>query len=76
MSLFNPSEKDVIKRFGEEVRKTRKERGLSQEELAGAIEMDLTSINEIEQGHRSPKLITIYKIAKALKVPAKDLLPF
>jgi len=40
-----------------------------------AIGMDLTLANEIEMGHRSPKLITIYRLAQALGVSPKDLLP-
>lgn len=76
MSISKSQEKEVLRRFGENMRKLRKDKNLSQEELAGEIEMDLTSVNEIEQGHRSPKLITIYKIAKALKVSAGQLFPF
>lgn len=49
---------------------------LSYKKLALDIEMDLTSINEIEMGHRSPKLITIYKIAHALGVSMHELINF
>ena len=67
------SEGELTRRFGERVRDIRKKQRFSQEDLAGKIEMDLTSINEIEKGHRSPKLITMYKIAHALGVSLSDL---
>lgn len=74
MSITKISESEVKRRFGERMRQIRKEKGLSQEKLALEVEMDLTSINEIEKGHRSPKLITIYKIAQALGVSMSELI--
>lgn len=70
------TEQKVKMKFGERMRELRKKKGLSQEKLALDIDMDLTSINEIEKGHRSPKLITMYKIAYALGVPLKELADF
>lgn len=62
--------------FGEEVKKQRKAKDLSQEKLAFEIGMDLTSVNEIENGHRNPTLSTVVKIAQALGLKVKDLIPF
>lgn len=73
MGNRNITKQEVKRRFGERMRELRKKKGLSQEKLALDIEMDLTSVNEIEKGHRSPKLITMYKIAEALGVPLKSL---
>lgn len=70
------TEQEVKRRFGDRMKELRKKRGLSQEKLALDIEMDLTSVNEIEKGHRSPKLITMYKIAQALGVNLRDLADF
>lgn len=70
------TEQEVKRRFGERLRLLRKQKGLSQEKLALEIEMDLTSVNEIERGHRSPKLITMYKIARALGTPLTELTNF
>jgi len=67
------TEKEVTKKFGERMKQLRKKKELSQEKLALDIEMDLTSVNEIENGHRSPKLITMYKIAQALGVSLSEL---
>lgn len=70
----NRGDETIRKHFGEKVRLLRKKKGFSQEELALEAGMDLTSINEIEKGHRSPKLVTVYTIARALKITASDLL--
>jgi len=76
MSILKASEVEIKKQFGERMREIRLKRGLSQEKLSFEIGMDLTSVNEIEKGRRSPKLVTIYKIASALKVSSSDLLLF
>ena len=76
MSMGNKLDQKAQIRFGKRVREVRKEKGMSQEDLALEIGMDLTSINEIEMGHRSPKLITVKKIAKALGVSSSSLLDF
>lgn len=67
------SESEVKRRLGSRMKELRRKKGLSQEKLALDIDMDLTSVNEIENGHRSPKLITMYKIAQALGVSLKEL---
>lgn len=74
MPIGKLREQEVKKRFGERVRQLRKQKGLSQEKLCFAIEMDLTSVNEIEMGHRSPKLYTMYKISQALGVSLSQLI--
>jgi transcriptional regulator with XRE-family HTH domain len=62
--------------FGIRVRKLRKERGWSQEELAFECDLDRTYIGGIEQGRRNVGLVNICKIAKALKVNPNSLLDF
>lgn len=63
----------VTQRFGNQVRKLRNRRGISQEELAKKAKLDLTTINEIENGNRDPMLKTIWKIANALDVKLSQL---
>ncbi len=65
----------IYKNVGERIRKLRKKVELSQLQLAEKSKMDLTSISEIESGLRNPSLKTLHKIALALKVPLKDLIP-
>jgi transcriptional regulator with XRE-family HTH domain len=66
-------EAQIQQRFGERVRKLRKQKGLSQEGLALACDMDRSYIGGVERGERNISIINIYRIAKALGVPAKEL---
>jgi ribosome-binding protein aMBF1 (putative translation factor) len=66
--------KKILEKFGDALRKARLDKGLSQERLALDAGLDLTSINEIERGHRSPKLITVFKIANGLDIEPASLL--
>lgn len=67
-------ETQVKKSFGERVRELRKQKGLSQESLALACDLDRTYIGGVERGERNISLLNIHKIGRALGVPAKDLL--
>jgi len=63
----------VQKHFGDRVRELRKQKGLSQESLALACDLDRTYIGGVERGERNTSLFNIYKIAEALGVKAKEL---
>jgi transcriptional regulator with XRE-family HTH domain len=52
--------------FGQNIRKHRTEKGLSQEALADKADLDSTYISGIERGVRNPSLLSIVRIAKAL----------
>ena len=65
---------DILKLFGENVRKIRREKGLSQEELAFKANLHRTYIGMIERAEKNITLINIEKIANALEVNIKELL--
>jgi transcriptional regulator with XRE-family HTH domain len=73
--LINKMAVDIAKQFGENVRKYRVMRKLSQEELANRAELHRTQITLIESGKRCPRLDTIYKLATALNIKPEKLLP-
>lgn len=54
------------KKFGKKMRELRQHKHLTQLEIALKTGLDLTTINEIENGHREPMLGTIRKIQKVL----------
>lgn len=66
--------KDVLLKFGKQVRKIRLEQNLSQEELADRAGVHRTYIGMIERAEKNITLENIEKIAKALKVSPKDLI--
>lgn len=59
--------------FGQNVRKQRTDKGLSQEALADKADLDPTYISGIEQGVRNPSLLSIVRIAKALGTESGNL---
>lgn len=61
-------------RVGKNVRELRLLRGLSQEALAHASEIDLTYLGGIERGRRNPTLLVMVRIALALDTDVKRLL--
>ena len=57
---------DILKRFGQAVRKIRREQAISQEELAERCELHRTYISDIELGKRNVSLENIERIAMSL----------
>lgn len=74
LKLAMQSKTDVLIKFGERVRDLRKERGLSQEQLAFKADLHRTYIGMIERAEKNITLINIEKIANALDVPISDFL--
>lgn len=65
----------LTKEFGQHLRLLRKQSGLSQEELAAKAKLHRTYISLIERGEQSVTLDTMVKIAGALGVSVKKLMP-
>jgi transcriptional regulator with XRE-family HTH domain len=60
--------------FGKRLREIRHEKGLSQEALAHACELDRTYIGGVERGERNISLINIVRIARALEIDPLELM--
>jgi len=61
------------KTFGANVRRWRRERGLSQEELASRAELHPTYVSGIETGYRNPTVKIVGRIAEALSIEPAEL---
>lgn len=61
------------KLFGDEIGRRRRQCGLSQEELGFQAGVHRTYVSQIERGLKSPTLNVILKFAKALELPAAQL---
>ena len=64
---------DILVSFGQNVQKTRKRLGLSQEELAEKAGLHRTYIGMIERAEKNITLCNIEKIANALEIAIRDL---
>jgi transcriptional regulator with XRE-family HTH domain len=60
--------------FGQAVRRLRKQRGISQEQLAEIAGIHRTYIGDVERGTRNIALVNITRIAKALGVSVVTLM--
>lgn len=58
---------------GENIKRIRKERGLTQDELGNLVNLSGVAIMRYEKGQREPRQDTLIKIAKALGVHLRDL---
>lgn len=56
------------------VRKARRDRGWSQEELSFRADLHRTYISGVERGIRNPTVTVLAKIAEALEIPPSRLL--
>ena len=63
----------ILKAFGQRVQELRKERNMSQEQLADLAGVHRTYIGMIERAEKNITLCNIERIAKALKLDIKDL---
>ena len=63
----------IYKQLGENIRKYRKKRKISQEELAFRISSARNYIGCIERAEKAPSLATVFDIARALNLQFKDL---
>ena len=70
-------EKDrILVKLGKRITEVRKDKGISQEELAFKVNTARNYIGCIERGEKSPSIKILYKISRALKVKTKDLIDF
>ena len=59
---------DVREHLGKNLRDHRERVGLSQEELAGLCDLDRTEISLLERGLRFPRLDTLVRLSRGLKL--------
>jgi transcriptional regulator with XRE-family HTH domain len=62
------------KKLGENIRKIRLAKGMTQGDLCRKLEVDRGYMSNVETGKKNPTLATIERIAKALGVSTDELL--
>lgn len=60
--------------FGEELRKIREEKGLSQEQLGFDSDYHRTYISQLERGEKNTSLKAVFRISEALQVQPSELI--
>ena len=72
----NVKDESFLIAFGDNLRKARKLKKLSQEQLAFEADIPISQVGRIERGEVNTTISTVSVIAKALKIHPKDLLDF
>lgn len=65
-----------IKEIAVKLKKTRKEKGLTQLEVAAKADLSPNYYARIERAEVSPSVESLEKLVKALKIKSSDILPF
>jgi transcriptional regulator with XRE-family HTH domain len=66
-------ESDDLKALGREIRRHRKQRKLSQEQLAERAGLHRNYVGYLERGERNPAATTLFQIARALDISLAEL---
>jgi transcriptional regulator with XRE-family HTH domain len=64
----------VAERFGANLRRARRRKGLSQERIAVRASLHRTEISMLERGERVPRIDTLIRLAGAMVVRPEELL--
>jgi len=74
--MITPGDKKVLKNFGENLRKLRKQKGLSLREMSYACSIDNSKIAKIEKGMINITFTTLLQLAVALEIHPSSLLDY
>lgn len=69
-------DKIELQEFGQKIRNIRKEKGLSQRELAAIAELEHKQILKIEKGESDIRLTTFLKLIWALEIEPNTVIPY
>ena len=77
-NLYVPVDVDIVflQKFGNNLKKLRKAKGLSQAQLAFEANIELSQISRIERGRINTKIATVNLLSKVLDVPISDFFIF
>lgn len=64
----------LLKRLGKRIQEIRKEKGITQVELANSIGKDQQSIQRLEAGNINPSFYYLVEVAKGLEIEVEKLI--
>lgn len=65
----------ILTEIGRNIKRIRKEKGILQQDLAAMCNYEVSAMSRIEAGRSNFTIGTLNKIAKALNISIKELLP-
>lgn len=68
------TEKQLLKKIGLRVKQLRTAKGISQRELGFEIDVEKSNISRLEAGQFNTRILTLYRVAKALDLTLPELL--
>ena len=71
---YKPGDKKLLKKIGDNIKKFRKEKDISQEALALECGMDRTYVSAVERGERNISVLKLKKIADVLGIDISKLI--
>jgi len=71
--MDNKEKAELLKRFGQQLKRVREEKGISSAELGRLTYIDKPHITRLEKGGTNPTLTTLIKLAEALGVEIHEL---
>jgi len=75
-STMEFSDEEIVKKLAKRMKDTRKERGLTQRDVADRCNIEESAYRRIENAGTSPTLKTILAVSRALDVSMLDLFDF
>ena len=69
-------DEDGLKKFGQRLRGIRKEKGVSQEDLAYKTDLHLSQVGRIERGEIGASISFVFLFAKTLGVEPREFFEF
>ena len=73
--MSNNRNEEVLKAFGENLKKLREARGLTTRQFADLADIAYSQVWTLESGQGDPTLTTLWAIAKALNIKLEELYP-
>ncbi|WP_218925764.1 helix-turn-helix domain-containing protein [Flavobacterium sediminis] len=64
---------EILKLFGKNLRKLRESKGLTQEQLANELGLEISQISRIERGVINTSIYTLYQISSFLNIDMNEL---
>lgn len=75
MGSTDDGDREFTRQLGDNLKRLRQARGITQADLAEAVGYSRTSITNIEKGLQQPDLFRLVDLGHALRVPLDDLVP-